>query len=251
MIDSADLVQPQKIETTTRPHIGEALLAGIGIVLAYLAPVIPVGILTAPRLIAKRGVLDASLLADITRLALAWQTITYPLVFAIIYWFVRRNGGPSAFGFRRPTAQEFGLAMLATIAMIVVVDGSAEVLSALGVKMHGEAKDLMPTGSSPLYMALVLFLGAILAPLAEEGAFRIIALRTMMPRMPLWAAVAISSVLFAMAHISITTLLPLTLGGVVLAILYVRTGNAWLSMITHGTFNGIAIVATIANVGPR
>ena len=234
-----------------RPSVRDAFVAGVLILLAYIVPTIPVGLWAAPRILAAGGRIPPALMAEMTRQALAWQMLTYPLVFATIWWFVRRNGGPKFFGLHTPTVKQLGYAMLAVVAMILVVDGTAAAMSAVGIKMGGDAKTLLPDGSSSGYMTLVLIMGAILAPLAEEGAFRIIALRTMIPRMPLWLALAISSLMFAAAHLSVTTLLPLALGGVVLGLLYTKSRNGWLSIITHGTFNAVAIISTIANVGPR
>ncbi|MBV9149448.1 MAG: CPBP family intramembrane metalloprotease, partial [Candidatus Eremiobacteraeota bacterium] len=51
----------------------------------------------------------------------------------------------------------------------------------------------------------------------------------------------VSGALFAVAHQDPFLMIPLAAGGIILCYVYVRTGNAWMSMITHACFNGFTL----------
>ncbi len=79
----------------------------------------------------------------------------------------------------------------------------------------------------------------VLAPLAEEILFRGIAYKWLHDcGWPRFALVA-SSLLFGAVHVNLMTLLPLTIFGGVLALLYKRTGLLIAPVIAHAVFNAI------------
>lgn len=55
-----------------------------------------------------------------------------------------------------------------------------------------------------------------------------------------------SGVLFGVAHGEIFTILPLTAGGMVLALTYYRSGSLWSSVIAHACFNTVELIGVIA-----
>lgn len=80
---------------------------------------------------------------------------------------------------------------------------------------------------------LGLLLGVVIvAPLAEEFAFRGV-LVSVMRRWGDWFAVAFSTVVFAMAHMSVQALPVVVVGGFVMALIYVRTRNIWINILIH------------------
>ncbi|MDH6105902.1 CPBP family intramembrane metalloprotease [Anabaenopsis tanganyikae CS-531] len=103
-------------------------------------------------------------------------------------------------------------------------------------------------GSNPLLqlalesqdsMALGLFFltAAIAAPIFEELLFRGFLLPSLTRYVPVWGAVIFSSLLFAIAHLSLSEILPLTALGVVLGIVYTRSRNLLAPMLVHSLWN--------------
>ncbi|MDX2242629.1 MAG: CPBP family glutamic-type intramembrane protease [Leptolyngbyaceae cyanobacterium bins.302] len=88
-------------------------------------------------------------------------------------------------------------------------------------------------------VALILFFvtAAIAAPIFEEILFRGFLLPSLTRYMPIWGAIALSSLIFAVAHLSLSEVLPLTVLGMVLGFVYARSRNLLASMLLHGLWN--------------
>jgi membrane protease YdiL (CAAX protease family) len=83
-------------------------------------------------------------------------------------------------------------------------------------------------------------------PIGEEVFFRGFIFSTL--RRWGWAwAVTLSSLLFAAVHLQVVHFLPILLLGVVLAVLYQRTGSLVASIAVHGVNNLIAALASLYN----
>lgn len=69
----------------------------------------------------------------------------------------------------------------------------------------------------------------------------------MAPGIAFSVAVVASALLFALAHlqVSLTPLAFLSIGGVIAALLYARTGNLFLSMGLHGLFNAPMVILSV------
>ncbi|MDQ2068701.1 CPBP family intramembrane glutamic endopeptidase [Natronospira bacteriovora] len=90
----------------------------------------------------------------------------------------------------------------------------------------------------PLGLAMVV---VILAPLAEELLFRGLILRGMLARFPPWAAILISTALFAMlhghpVHATITAVL-----GLACALLVIHGRSIWPAIALHCAYNGTTL----------
>ncbi|NBD33611.1 MAG: CPBP family intramembrane metalloprotease [Cyanobacteria bacterium] len=103
-------------------------------------------------------------------------------------------------------------------------------------------------GSNPLLflavkaqdpIALLIFFttAAIAAPLFEEIIFRGFLLPSLTRYFPVWGAIVLSSLLFSIAHLSLSEVLPLTALGLVLGVVYTRSRNIVASMIVHSLWN--------------
>jgi hypothetical protein len=88
-------------------------------------------------------------------------------------------------------------------------------------------------------VALVIFFvtAAIAAPIFEEILFRGFLLPSLTRYLPIWGAIALSSLIFAVAHLSLSEVLPLTILGMVLGFVYARSGNLLSSMLLHSLWN--------------
>ncbi|MBU7582544.1 MAG: CPBP family intramembrane metalloprotease [Nostoc sp. TH1S01] len=103
-------------------------------------------------------------------------------------------------------------------------------------------------GSNPLlqlalesqdFVALGIFFStaAIAAPLFEEILFRGFLLPSLTRYLPVWGAIVASSLLFAIAHLSLSEVLPLTALGIVLGVVYTRSRNLLAPMLLHSLWN--------------
>jgi len=55
--------------------------------------------------------------------------------------------------------------------------------------------------------------------------------------MPVWGAIVLSSFIFALAHLSLSEVLPLMVLGMVLGFVYARSRNLLTSMLLHSLWN--------------
>lgn len=80
----------------------------------------------------------------------------------------------------------------------------------------------------------------IIAPIAEEILFRGYLLQKLRRRAPLWIAILITSLTFAIVHFAWNVGIDVFVLSIVLCILRVVTGNLWASIFLHMLKNGIA-----------
>lgn len=97
-----------------------------------------------------------------------------------------------------------------------------------------------------LWVDLMGLVAVTLAPFVEELIFRGFFFNALRRRLSFAPAALISGILFGAAHGQVAGVAPLAAGGIVLAIVYARSGSLWSSMISHGTFNGITLVLLLA-----
>ncbi|MEC4818439.1 MAG: CPBP family glutamic-type intramembrane protease [Scytonema sp. PMC 1069.18] len=103
-------------------------------------------------------------------------------------------------------------------------------------------------GSNPLLqlalesrdtVALAIFFSTagIAAPVFEEVLFRGFLLPSLTRYVPVWGAIALSSFLFAAAHLSLSEILPLFSLGMILGFVYTRSRNLLAPMLLHSLWN--------------
>ncbi len=94
----------------------------------------------------------------------------------------------------------------------------------------------------PLALGLFLFTAAVAAPIFEEILFRGFLLPSLTKYMSAWSAIALSGFIFAVAHLSFSEILPLTLLGAILGFVYVRSQNLLASILLHSTWNSATMI---------
>lgn len=104
-----------------------------------------------------------------------------------------------------------------------------------------ETVQLLKDSEDPLTLALLAVVACVGAPLMEEVVFRgyIYAVVKRFSSIPV--AVVFSSVLFGVVHLDLTSFLRLTVLGVILALLYERTGSLWMPLAVHFSFNATTV----------
>jgi membrane protease YdiL (CAAX protease family) len=86
---------------------------------------------------------------------------------------------------------------------------------------------------------------SVLAPVFEELMFRGFLLPSLTRYLPVWGAILLSSLIFAVAHLSVSEVLPLATLGIILGITYTRSRNLLAAMLMHGLWNSGTLVSLI------
>ncbi|MHB1271254.1 MAG: CPBP family intramembrane glutamic endopeptidase [Rhodanobacter sp.] len=187
--------------------------------------------------------------------------LTVTLAAALTLWLTWRRwpqlwslSRPPGFGFTLPANRLF-------LVLAVAVGLAAPLLGGLLTELlaHGHAvtQDIQQLGADtalPLRIPLVLVV-ASLGPLVEELLFRGVLLSALLQRWRVGWAVAISSLLFALAHLSGLqyqwyALPDLALLALALAGLRLRSGSIWPGVVAHGVNNLLAVVVWFVAIKP-
>ena len=104
---------------------------------------------------------------------------------------------------------------------------------------------ILASGSGAAPDPLALFVGALApclsAPIFEELLFRGLILPWLSSLLPVSLATPLSSLLFAASHARADTFLPLFALGLTWTVLYLLSGNLFVSMLVHALWNGHAL----------
>lgn len=210
-----------------------ALFVGLGI--TRLASVLAIALL------AGFGFIDPGKAPDMQTLIAAVLILQTVGLIGAIYLFAvwRRKLAWSEIGLRRITKgwllRSTGFAVVAFALAFLITTG---VQSLLEEPLRNPQLDLIaPDGFSWSGLLITLaFVGAIV-PFAEELFFRGLVYGWLRARMGIWPAAVLSGLGFGALH-GIWWLIPaLALLGILLAIVYERSGSIWSAVITHGLFN--------------
>jgi membrane protease YdiL (CAAX protease family) len=167
--------------------------------------------------------------------------IQFAFMLLIIALIARPEWGLLAL--RRP--RRWVSALGTAIAVLVVVN---IVSAALDPFLHaGREQGLTPTRWEPSHaaqFAVFAFAVVVLAPITEELAFRGLGYGLLRP-FGLAPPIVGSAFLWALAHGLLDALPVITVLGIGLAWLRYRQGSTIPGMILHGTFNGIALAASL------
>jgi uncharacterized protein len=98
-------------------------------------------------------------------------------------------------------------------------------------------------GKNPIALLLFFLTAAVAAPLFEEFMFRGFLLPSLTRYVPVWAAIGISSLIFGVAHLSLSEIVPLTTLGIILGVVYTRTRNLLASMLLHSLWNSSTLIS--------
>ncbi len=186
----------------------------------------------------------ASLKHPSTGFLLAVQCASYVPALILALYVLPRLAHRSLrdLGLRAPTPAEVGWGIIGSAAMFLVsgaIGGFEE--HVLHQKVQETAVDLLKTVHGPLAF-LFAFIACILAPIVEELVFRGFLFNALLRYSPVAIAAVLSALVFGIAHGSWSAFAPLAGAGLVLAVVYYRTGALSASMIAHAGFNAIAVV---------
>ncbi|NJN76299.1 MAG: CPBP family intramembrane metalloprotease [Synechococcaceae cyanobacterium RL_1_2] len=92
-------------------------------------------------------------------------------------------------------------------------------------------------------LGIFFFTASIAAPIFEEIVFRGFLLSALTKHLPVTGAIGVSSLIFSIAHLSLSEILPLTALGAVLGLVYTRSRNLLASMVLHSIWNGGTLIS--------
>jgi membrane protease YdiL (CAAX protease family) len=192
------------------------------------APIIAAGVIGT--LIFDTGLVLLVYLLIVRRYRLTWET----------------------FGFRSP-GRHWWVPPVAALGVFVVNGGYNAVMRAIGLDALSPDQELDDLFDTRALLPLIGFFTLITAPLAEEIFFRGFIFPGLIGRLGVWGAALASGLFFGAVHItSIDTaglVIPLGAIGVLLAVLYARTGSLWVNIGTHFLINAVAFAALVATSG--
>lgn len=156
-------------------------------------------------------------------------------------------------GFRMPAAEDAMTTLIGIIAMFAVVTVVGTILTTvLHVKQQEMAVQVFMRMYGWQKIAFAVF-AVVVGPVTEEFFFRVFLFNAMRKWWSFWPAAVISGILFGLAHaqaggaaLLAALAVPLAVGGIILAYVYARSGNAWTNMATHAAFNGLSLLLITA-----
>ncbi len=173
-----------------------------------------------------------------------------PLWFGLLgapVWAARRAGSTlrAEFGLAiRPVDVPIGIAVGLAAQFLLVPLVSAPWLHLLGKStedLNRVADQLVSKAHDPLGVVLLVLIVAIGAPVVEELFYRGLLLRGLQRQLPVWAAIVVCGLAFGASHFEFLALPALSLFGMVLAWLAVRTGRLGSSIMSHLVFNSVTV----------
>ncbi len=173
------------------------------------------------------------------------------LIAPAVYVFWRRAPGVSvrdglrALGIR---GVGWGSAIVAFFGGLIVVFAASFLYSALiqnlNLPLQTNAETLQNQARyAPITTMALLAVAVLVAPFCEELFFRGYLFGGLLRGMPAWAAIVLSSLLFAIAHGDIGSFALLLVIGLVLAVMRWRLGSIWPGMLLHACNNATAAIA--------
>ncbi len=156
------------------------------------------------------------------------------LAIGLCRWPLRAIRWPAAFVHRQPGLLLCLCAAVGTAAAIFGMNLASELLS-LPDYTQVQALQLATLPAGMLCIAVI-------APLAEEIVFREATLGTMLrDGIRPWVAIGFSGLLFGVAHLNPAQVPFATVLGIILGIIYYRTGNLLLCSLLHMANNSLAV----------
>jgi hypothetical protein len=169
--------------------------------------------------------------------------IQYGIILAVVL-LLSRGIAPATLGLRRPEswARAAGWIVAALVSIWVI----GAILN-LFLKA-GEEQGLVPDGwdssrAVPFVANFVVVAGV--APFVEELTYRGLGFAAVRDAHGAAAAVVLTALAFGLAHGLVVALPVLTVFGLILAWLRLRTDSVYPTMMLHALFNGIALIAAV------
>jgi CAAX protease family protein len=155
----------------------------------------------------------------------------------------RRHIGWHAFGLRPVSRRWLIGSILVGFGCVLLLAGVVHLIQvAFDLPLTNPQADVIaPEGFSWYGLLLMLPLGGVAVPMAEELMFRGLVYRWLRRRLSVAPSAVLSALLFGAVHGQLEVSAGAFVVGIVLALAYERSGSLWPSIIIHSVQNSVAI----------
>lgn len=150
-------------------------------------------------------------------------------------------------GFRDLAWRLIGLGAIAWVIYLICALALSPLLSP---EQEDVTREIGGDSGSAMAMVAAGFLIIVVAPVSEEVFFRGFMFAGLRRSLPVWAAALISAAVWGSLHLSggnVGVAIQLAVFGVILALLYERSGSLWATIFAHGLNNTIAFLYLVNN----
>jgi uncharacterized protein len=191
--------------------------------------------------------LSGSPAGTVSPISIVWGIIAAGVLLLILLWAYLRKAsradqlGLMTFG-KLSWVKIFGLALPLLVGVYLFNFVYATYVIP-GIDMQKEITDLIKNiPRTPLNIVLGFTAIAILAPLVEEVLFRGLLQNALGHKMPAFAAIALSSFVFAAIHLQPYAIPPLMVLGAAFGYIYHKTGSLRINIMLHAVNNAVALL---------
>jgi len=236
------------VTTTPEPPPESPVLRGrdlLLILIIVLAAISVIALLAVPLVgaLAPSEGRDTNLVVGIQLLLLAAQTAV--LIGAVYLVAVRWRGlGWAELGLRPAPRRWYRRAIWITL-LTLLLAGGLNVLTQLFLDeapVNPQFSLVAPAGFSWFALLGMLFVVGLCIPFAEELLFRGVLYGWLRQRLGVPAAALLSAVLFSGVHRIVWLIPALAVIGVILALVYEKSGSLWPAIVVHALFNSVGVV---------
>ncbi len=180
----------------------------------------------------------------------AFVVQTVILIACIYVLGLRRRGLPwSAIGFRPAPARWYGAAVLLGVALHFLLNALVSALETpLSELSEVVVRVLAPEGFSWAGMAAMVAVGGVIAPLGEEALYRGVLYGWLRRKWGPLAGTIVSALIFGISHWNPYWAAFATVVGVVLAVVYEKSGSLWPPILVHMSYNCIGIIVLYTSI---
>ncbi|MEO7001634.1 MAG: type II CAAX endopeptidase family protein [Ktedonobacterales bacterium] len=134
-----------------------------------------------------------------------------------------------------------GLTLAGAVVALVGSAAYSAIIQAIHAPLQTNADQLAQQAQYAPFTTLgALATAVFVAPFCEEVFFRGFSFAGLLRGVPVWPALMLSALIFAVAHADLGSFIPLAFIGLILGYARWRTGSIWPGMLIHALNNGVA-----------
>jgi membrane protease YdiL (CAAX protease family) len=249
MNDTVTLERPSQHEPVVA-KLFPGILPSIGWVAAFLLLQVVAGVAALGYALAMDGGARPPLavMQDLAAFALPmiWALVITEIFLLGLLWLYLRKGDRMA-AVRLDRWSKMPLVSTVGIAAILIGAGlgfnwAYGEYVVPNIEVQAELRRLFAAIPDTMPNSILLFVTiAVVAPLLEEILFRGLLQNALSKRLPVWAAIALSALIFGAMHMDFYAMPPLVLMGAIFGVIYHLTGSLRVTIVLHMINNAAAL----------
>lgn len=175
-------------------------------------------------------------------------TCTWAFVIPLALWLLPTAARVSLvyLGLARPNLATLAIAAGGALAATLLVGAIGTLDQSITHQPHPQNVALaFTTIHQPAALVFFIVVATVVSPIAEETIFRLFIFNFGLRYGGFWLGAILSATLFGLSHFDIYNAAPLAAAGFVFCAVYYFSKNAFASMIAHGLFNAITLIALL------